>query len=294
MNSKKKDLGPVIGGQAVMEGVMMRHKNNVAIAVRKPSKKITIKKKTINSWQNKCKFFKLPFVRGVYSLFESLVVGLGALTYSANESIDKEEEKISNKEIAITMLVAFVFAIGLFVLLPFFLSTLIVKENFLFNVLDGVIRIIIFFLYIVIISRIKDIKTVFQYHGAEHKAVHTYEAGKKLTVKNAKGYSPLHPRCGTSFLLIVLFVSIVVFSFILSDAWVVKLLGRVILLPVIAGVAYEILKISAKYNRNIFFRMLTVPGLTLQRLTTAEPDDEQLKVALKSLSVVLDMEDNKK
>ena len=282
-----------IGGQAVMEGVMVRSRYNMAVAVRRPDKKISVRKTEIDSWQKKWSFFRWPFIRGIYSLFETLITGIEALTYSANESIEDGDDKISKKELVITLGIAILFAVGLFVILPFVLSRLITKDDFAFNIIDGVIRIFVFLLYILIISRIKDIKTIFQYHGAEHKAVHAYEAGKKLTVKEAKPFSTLHPRCGTSFLIIVLVISIIVFSLIMTKSWIIKLLSRIILLPIIAGVSYEFLKLTAKYQGSSFFRIISVPGLALQRLTTSEPDDKQLEVALKSLSSVLSMENGK-
>ena len=282
----KNRFDHAVGGQAVIEGVMMRCKNRVAIAVRKPNDKISLKKQKINSLTSKS-FFKWPFIRGIIILIETLIFGIKALNYSANESLDQEEEKISNWELVITTTVAFIFAILIFIILPLYLTKLTTTDGFWFNLIDGIIRIAIFILYIVAISRMKDVKTLFQYHGAEHKAVACYEAGEPVTVKNAKKYTTVHQRCGTTFLIIVLVISIIVFSLIITESFLIKVLGRILLMPVIAGISYELLKLGAKYDKNILMRILVAPGLLLQKLTTKEPNDRQLAVSVKAINAVI-------
>jgi uncharacterized protein YqhQ len=275
-----------VGGQAVIEGVMMRCKDKYSVAVRKPNDKISLKKDKISSWTTK-PFFKLPFIRGLVMLIETLILGIKTLNYSANESLDEVDEKISTWELIATTAVSLLFAIGLFLLLPLYLTKLTATDGFWFNLIDGVIRIAIFVLYIVVISMMADVKTLFQYHGAEHKAVACFEAGEKVTVKNAKKYSTVHRRCGTTFLIIVLVISILIFSLIVTDSFWIKLLGRILLMPVIAGISYELLKFGAKYPKFILLRILVAPGLWLQRLTTREPTNRQLEVSVKALNAVV-------
>jgi uncharacterized protein YqhQ len=281
------------GGQAVIEGVMMRGPHESAIAVRLPDGKIDVTHLKLSSWTTKS-YLKLPLIRGFVALVDSLIVGTRALTLSANRSIGEEEngeEELGFWEFALTIGVAFGMGLLLFVGLPAGIAHLlkgkaagIVWQNFL----EGGIRLALFFLYILLISRLKDIQRVFQYHGAEHKAIFAYEAGQELTVDNARSHSRLHPRCGTSFLLIVVVVSIFVFAFVgLHPLWW-RILSRVILMPLVAGIAYEILKLTSRHLETPGFRWLIVPGLLLQKLTTREPDDDQLEVALAALKGVLD------
>jgi len=283
----------MIGGQAVMNGVMMRSPNYYSVAVRSDKGKIIVKREKIKGSKNK--FLKLPFVRGIKALIDNLVIGTRALIYSADAGFDKKEEKISTKEIVITLLLSAVLAVGIFVLLPLFLARVFTgllhyQSGLLFNIIDGVLRIIIFIIYIYLISLMKDVKILFQYHGAEHKSVNCYEHGKKLEIKNIMKYSTEHKRCGTSFLIIVLIISIFVFSVITSDNFLIKLASRIVLIPVIAGVSYEILKLSAKYEHNLFFRILSAPGLWVQKVTTGEPDKKQIEVALAALKDVMKAE----
>lgn len=293
-----------IGGQAVIEGVMMRSKNFIVTAVRKKGK-IIYKKDKI---KKKPKFLQLFFIRGIVNLIEMLVIGIKALNWSAYQQ-SEEEEEISNWAITLTLIIAFVFAIGLFVLLPYILTYLIgIKETqnpILFNVIDGIIKIAIFILYVYIISLIKEVRKVFQYHGAEHKAVFCYEDNKKLTIENAKKYLTLHPRCGTAFLMIVIIISIFLFSFIpiivksiypeINNLfWPLRrtllFTARILLLPIIAGFSYETLKFGAKHQKNPIFRYLTLPGLWIQKITTKEPNKKQLEVGLFALKEVLKLE----
>ena len=281
------DKKPNIGGQAVIEGVMMRNANAVATAVREPSGTITVKNEKIISIAERFPILKKTMLRGVVALGESLVVGLKALSYSAQMAGD-EGETLSDKEIVLTMIFSLCLTIVLFVIIPTAAAKYVhsaIKDPMLLNLAEGGLRMLIFFLYIYGISRMKDIKRVFQYHGAEHKTIHAYEAGVPLTVENVQKFSTLHPRCGTSFLLIVMIVSILMFAFLgWPDLWM-RILSRIILLPVVAGISYEIIRYAGR-SENKFVKFATLPGLWLQNLTTNEPDDEQVEVAIRALEEV--------
>ena len=285
-----------IGGQAVLEGVMMRAPRSLAIAVRRPSGDISVKSETVVPLSERFPIVKLPIVRGAVALFSSLIIGIKALNFSANEALAEEDEKeeLSDWAIGGTMAAAFGFGILLFFIMPLYLTKLMVPvigdSNIVFNLVDGVIRVAVFLIYIVAISRMADIQRVFQYHGAEHKSIFAFEAGEELTVDNVRKYSCLHPRCGTSFLLIVMLVSILVFSLI-PKLWpfYLKAGSRIFLLPVIAGLSYEVLKWTAKHDSHPLVKMVISPGLALQRLTTREPDDGQIEVAIKSMEVALEL-----
>lgn len=281
-----------IGGQAVIEGVMIRSPNYYSIAVRKPDDKISVKSEKIDTFFSRHKIFKKIFIRGIAQLIEMLIIGVKTLTYSANESAgEKDDEKLSFWEILFTLGFAFGFAIILFVLLPLFFSRLLTSSNgFLFNLIDGVLRIAVFFVYLLIISQLKDVKRIFEYHGAEHKSVHCYEKGLPLTVKNVKKYSTLHARCGTSFIMIVLVISILVFSLVTTSNFLLKFLSRIILIPIIAGISYEFLKLFARYENKPLVKILLYPGMFLQKLTTKEPDEKQIEVAIASVKAVLKLE----
>jgi uncharacterized protein YqhQ len=283
------------GGQAVIEGVMMRSPLKYAIAVRKPDKEIILKIGKLKSLSDKFKFLKWPIFRGIINLIESLVLGLKALTYSAEQATG-EEEKINSVEMFFTILIAFGLFIVFFIAFPTaiarymdkYLSNLIV-----YNLFEGMLRIGIFITYLFFISKIKDIKRVFEYHGAEHKVIYAYEAGEELNVNDVKKYSTLHPRCGTSFIFIVLVISILVFSLLGKQTLLLRIAYRIAIIPLIAGISYEILKLSAKNINKTFVKWAVMPGLWFQRLTTSEPDDAQIEVAIKALEGVLP-EDNKK
>jgi uncharacterized protein YqhQ len=277
------------GGQAIIEGVMMRSPFKYAIAVRKPDKEIILKTGKLRSLSNRIKFLKWPIFRGIINLIESLTLGLKALTYSAEQATG-EEDKINNVEMFFTILIAFVLFILIFIALPTtiaryldrYLSGLIV-----YNLFEGILRIGIFIFYLYFISKIKDIKRVFEYHGAEHKVIYAYEAGEELNVDNVKKYSTLHPRCGTSFIFIVLIISILVFSLLGKQTLLLRITYRVAIIPLIAGLSYEILKLSAKNMDKIFIKWVVMPGLWFQKLTTKEPDEAQIEVAIKALKGVL-------
>lgn len=277
------------GGQAVIEGVMMRGPEELAIAVRKPDNEIVLEERPINSVTKRYPFLKWPFLRGTIALFESLIIGIQALTFSANQAADGEEEELSNWELTITVAVAMGLGILLFVVTPASIARLlyVLKSTALIVFLEGLVRISIFLIYVLIISRMKDIQRVFQYHGAEHKVIHAYEAGDELTVANAQQHSTLHPRCGTSFLLIVMVIMIFLFSFIGKPPLLIRIAYKIVLLPVVAGISYEIIKLSGKYARSPIMKIIITPGLWLQRLTTREPDDGQVEVAIKAFIAVL-------
>ncbi|HTP63863.1 MAG TPA: DUF1385 domain-containing protein [Geobacteraceae bacterium] len=291
-----------IGGQAVIEGVMMRAPRSVAIAVRRPNGEIVVRKDMVVPLSERFPVVKLPIVRGAVALFSSLVTGIKALNFSANEAMAEEERKdegkneLSSWAMAGTMAVAFAFGILLFFLLPLYATKLLTQlavisdNNIIFNLVDGAIRVAVFLLYIWSISMMKDIQRVFQYHGAEHKSIFAFEAGDELTVANVRRYSRLHPRCGTSFLLIVMLVSIVIFSTI-PKLWpfYMKAGARIVFLPLIAGVSYEFLKWSAKNDKSSLVKLVIAPGLALQKLTTREPDDNQLEVAIRSMQEALEV-----
>jgi len=271
-----------VGGQAVIEGVMMRNKERYAVAVRLPNGKIKTKIEKSTSYP---KIFSYFFIRGIVGLAYQLSDGLKALIWSSNQQLEKEE-KLSNKELALTILSSFIGVIVLFVLLPFLAAHYLRAQGVWFNVLDGIFRIMVFLIYLGIISRMKEVRTLFQYHGAEHKSIYCYEAGKTLTVENVKKYSRFHPRCGTSFIFIVLLLSILVFSFI-TGSWWMKLVGRIVLIPVIAGIGYEIIKLSSRFQSNPLVKILITPGLWLQHITTQEPTDKQIEVGIKALKAVV-------
>lgn len=298
-----------IGGQAIIEGVMMRGPGKIAIAVRKPNGEIDVKVEDSVPIAKRHKILGLPIVRGAVSLFESMAIGLKALTYSASFFEEPEEEdkfdkflksklgdKTDNYIIGFSMVIAFAVAIGLFFILPTFAASVIKKitsNTILINLLEGALRLIVFFLYLFVISKMKEIQRVFEYHGAEHKSIFCYEAELPLTPQNAQKFDTLHPRCGTNFMFIVMAISIVIFSFLGWPGLLERIVSRIVLLPVVAGVSYEVLKWFGKSDSTIA-KILMYPGLMLQRLTTRKPDDSQLEVAIAALKAVMpDGEDDK-
>ncbi len=274
-----------VGGQAIIEGVMMKGVDKVAAAVR-TKKGIKIEVFPFHSLTKKNFLLRLPFIRGVIFLGEMLVIGLKTLSWSANQQAGKDEQ-ISSVEMTITMVISFVLGIGLFVGLPYFLSWLLAEQKTVaFNVLDGIFRLAVFLGYLLLISMMKDVKRLFQYHGAEHKAVHCYEAKLPLIPKNVQKFSTIHPRCGTSLIVFVIAVSIVVFSLIQFDAWYWNVLSRVIVIPLIAGISYELLKFTAT-SRFFLLRMIAAPGMWVQKITTKQPTDDQVEVAIAALKKVI-------
>lgn len=286
-----------IGGQAVIEGVMMKNKDKYAIAVRKPDKEIEIKTEEHTSLTKKNKILSFPVVRGVVAFIESLQLGMNTLTYSSSFLEEEEgkptEEKSETKEnvlMVITVLFAILLAIGIFIMLPFFVSEAlrkIVPSVQLRGLIEGVIRVVLFVSYVKAISLMEDIKRVFMYHGAEHKTINCVENGLELTIENVKKQSKAHKRCGTSFLLVVMFVSILFFLFIVVDNMWLRMLLRLLLIPVVAGVAYEFIRLAGRSESKVV-EVLSKPGIWLQSLTTKEPEDDMIEVAIASVDAVFD------
>ena len=278
---------PVVGGQAVIEGVMMRGFGKVATAVREPTGKIGVQVKPVHSIAEKYPVLKLPFLRGSVTLIESLVLGMRSLSFSA-QAAGEEDEQLSDSELALTIIFALAVACGLFIAVPTFAAKFLhelTDDPLIFNLAEGFLRLAIFVLYIFAISQMSDIQRVFQYHGAEHKTIFCYEADLPLTVENVRKFPRLHPRCGTAFLLIVMIVSIFVFAFLgWPDLWL-RILSRILLLPVVAGIAYEIIRFAGR-SKNPLVHVAILPGLWLQYLTTREPDDSMIEVAIASLEAV--------
>ena len=302
-----------IGGQAVLEGVMMRGPKDIAVAVRKSDGEIVVDKKPVSSITAKYPFLKWPIIRGVVSFIESMVLGVKTLMFSAELYDTGEEdptyepskfdlwlEKVfGNKDVVIytSVIISLFLAVGLFIFLPALITkytTWFIQHDVVRSLIEGCVRMGIFVLYIFLVSRMKDIQRVFQYHGAEHKTIACYEHGEALTVENVKKYSRLHPRCGTSFLIEVMIISVIVFSFISwSNIWV-RIGLKLLLMPLVAGIAYEFIKLAGRSDHPIV-QLINKPGLWLQHLTTREPDGEQIEVGIRSLEEVLtgDKEDDK-
>lgn len=280
-----KRAGTNYGGQALIEGVMMLDRGKAVVAVRNPQGEIILREKHL---PQPLRVASLPFVRGCYSLWSSLKLGLWALLLSAQVATP-EEEGLSKGETAITMVIAVFLAVGLFVVVPVWLGVVIGKSlpSVWINLIEGAIRLIFLFGYIYGISRIKEIRRVFQYHGAEHKVINAWENGEPLESEAVRKYSTVHKRCGTSFLFLVVISSIILFSILGNGDLVYRVLSRLLLLPLVAGLGYEILKLSSLYSGSILFRAISAPGLWLQKLTTREPDAAQLEVALAALKALL-------
>ena len=280
------------GGQAVIEGVMMRGRDSAAIAVRKPSGEISVDMREIDNSRRPA-ILKAPFIRGTVMLIESLVLGMNALMYSANESAE-EEEQLSGGEVALSLVVALGLFVLLFIVLPNVIVAFIQKRIssiVLVNLIEGALRVAIFIVYLVAISQMHDIQRVFAYHGAEHKTIAAWEAGEALTVENARRHGTAHARCGTNFLLIVMLVSVLIYSLLGRQALWERIVTRILLLPVLAGVSYELLKIAGRPNPSTVVKWARAPGLALQRLTTREPDDSMLEVAIVSLQAVIEKDE---
>ncbi len=305
----KKALKTSIGGQAVIEGVMMRGPHKIATAVRKLDGEIIIDEKPIGEGR-KNRFFKLPIIRGCINFFDSMIVGIKALMFSAKFfDIDEDgnqleenpgkfekwlneklgSERATEAVIYISVCLSLFLSVGLFILLPAVIAGFLkglIENHILLTLAEGVVRISIFVIYIALVSKMEDIKRVFMYHGAEHKSIHCFENGEELTVENVRKHSRLHPRCGTSFLLIVMVISIIVFSFISWNNPFIRLVLRLALLPVVAGISYEIIKFAGRHD-NLLTRIISAPGKWFQYITTNEPDDSQIEVAIASLKAVI-------
>lgn len=316
-SQKSYKIDFAIGGQALIEGVMMRSPNFISIALRKPNKRIKYKNYPFRSLIKKIKWLDVVIIRGMINLVEMMVWGIKALNYSAAVYAEDQTAKLKekptpkkqNKSLRIivgiiyglfTLAFSLVLALFLFKFLPLWITTffsqkiqIVSQKQIIFNLIDGVIKMSFFILYVFLISLIPDITRVFEYHGAEHKAVFTYEKGLPLTVKNAKPQSRFHPRCGTSFILVVVLISILIYTIVpQSDVFIVKFFQRLALLPLIAGISYEFLKWTARHQENKIVKFLVTPGLMFQKLTTREPDEQQLKIGLSALEKALKLEKN--
>jgi uncharacterized protein YqhQ len=278
-------MADAIGGQAVIEGVMMLSAGRVATAVRKESGQIILNVDRFKSL-TRFKLLGLPFVRGIVSLFEMMFLGMKMLTWSANQQ--DEEESLSAGALVVTFVTSIAAALGLFVGLPYLLTYVVTADRGLFfNIIDGIFRLLIFLVYVSGISLMSDVSRIFQYHGAEHKTVNCHEKGMRLTPKNVLTCSRIHPRCGTSLIVFVLGISIVLFSIIKSPVWYINIGLRILLIPVIAGASYELIKWSSRRPDNSVLRLLIKPGLWTQELTTREPSAKQCEVAIKAIKAVL-------
>lgn len=303
-----------VGGQAVIEGIMMRGPKKYAVAIKKYNGNILLDKGDVKSVKDKFKFLNIFILRGIVAFFESLILGMKTLIYSADYFdmeeksmedkfvVSKEEEiavenreKIDKQEgwvVFISLVLAIVFCIAIFFILPSFVASMFFNnvdadQRILFNLTEGGIRIVLFFVYLFLVSLMKDVRRVFQYHGAEHKTINCYEAGDELTVANVKKYSRFHPRCGTSFLFIVMLISIVVFSFVPSSNLIITILARILMLPIVAGISYEIIAFMGMLKGKLG-KILTMPGMWFQCFTTREPDDLQIFIAITALNSALE------
>lgn len=304
MSKKKQTRYSGIGGQAVLEGVMMKNKDKYAVAVRKPNGEIDVEVEEYKGIAGESKLAKLPFIRGVFSFIDSLVLGMKVTMHSAS-FYEEEEEQPSKTEqrlskilgdkaddimMGFTVVLSVIIAVALFMLLPFFISDFLgryIRNASVIAIIEGIVRILIFLGYILAITMMKDIKRLYMYHGAEHKCINCIEKGRPLTVKNVKRCSRQHKRCGTSFLLFVVLVSVVVFFFIRVDNLALKLVLRLALVPVIAGISYELIRLAGRSD-NIIVNLISKPGLWMQKLTTKEPDEDMIEVAIASVEAVFD------
>jgi len=280
------------GGQAVIEGVMMRGQKTMVTAVRRPGGGVAIETEPLPSIYTG-RLRRTPLIRGIIVLIEALVLGIKTLLYSANVSLEDEEEKISGVAVWATITVALAFAIALFFMAPLFITKLLdpyINSSLVFNLIEGLIRLVIFVVYLKLVGLLPDIKRIFAYHGAEHKAVNAYEDGVTLEVEAARGYNTAHMRCGTSFLFVVLIIAIVVFALVGRPSLWLMVLSRVLLIPFIAAFGYEVIYFGANHAKNGLVKAVLAPGLLLQALTTKEPDDSQLEVALSALRKLVEIE----
>lgn len=304
MAKKKRKCYSGIGGQAVLEGVMMKNGEKYAVAVRKADGNIVVEPENYQGILHESKIKNLPFIRGIFNFLDSLILGMRALNYSASfyEEEDEKETALDRKMDSLTggnsekflntvvTVISIVLAVAIFVVLPYFISSLFegfIRNASLMTIIEGIIRIVIFLAYVIGISAMKDIRRLYQYHGAEHKCINCIEKGRPLTVHNVMRSSRLHRRCGTSFIFFVLFVSIVLFFFIRVDNVAQKVILRILLMPVVAGISYEIIRLAGRTD-NIFVRIISAPGMWIQKITTKEPDENMVEVAIASVEAVFD------
>jgi uncharacterized protein YqhQ len=283
-SQRKDESSLAFGGQALIEGVMMRSRTHLVMCVRQPTNEILTHNEKIESVSERYKILGLPFLRGIVGLVETLYLGIKGIFFSANAVLE-EEEKFTYKELAAAVALALVLA-SFFFVAPFLLTTLFNLTGILFNVIEAVMRLTMFLLYLALISMWGEFRRILQYHGAEHKTINAHEAGAALDVENVRKFSRLHPRCGTSFIFIVVIVAILLFSLMPDLGFAARLAYRLLLIPVIGAISYELLKLSGKYRHSIITRILTAPGLAFQRLTTKEPNDDMIEVAIKAVKEV--------
>ncbi|MBE3565813.1 MAG: DUF1385 domain-containing protein [Thermogemmatispora sp.] len=294
VGSLHKVVRPSYGGQAVIEGVMIRGRELVVTAVRRGEDEVALRTKRFVPWASRWPILKRPFLRGVVALVESLIIGLDALAFSASQFAEEEEVSFSARDLVLTLALAFGLTVLLFIVFPALVARMLspyIASNLFLNLAEGAVKVAVFVLYILAITLFPDIRRVFQYHGAEHKTLNAYEAGEPLQVERVRPYKTVHPRCGTNFILLVLLVSVFLFSFFGRPPFLERVLLHLAILPLVAGVSYEILKLAGKEDAPPFLRYLALPGLWLQYLTTREPDDGQIEVAIRSLSEVLKEEE---
>lgn len=293
-----------IGGQAVLEGVMMKHRNMYAVAVRRPDQEVEVEVDEYHGILEDTVWVKIPFIRGIFVFLDSLILGMRALNLSASYYEDENEKPTAADKVAdevtggrgekilaaVTVVISFALAIGLFVVLPYWISTLLgrfIRSASLLAIVEGAVRILIFLIYIVAITAMKDIRRLYMYHGAEHKCINCLESGEELTVENVRRASRFHKRCGSSFIVFVVLVSVVLFFFIRVDNPLLRILLRIALIPVIAGISYELIRLAGR-SSNPVIELLSLPGLWTQRLTTKEPDDQMIEVGIASVEAIYD------
>ena len=284
--TRKKEPSLAFGGQALIEGVMMRSGSNMVICVRQPNDCIVTHNEEIRSLVKKHRVLGLPFLRGIILLFETMYYGMKGIFFSANVAMEEEEEEFTWKEYLLIIVMVFAMS-GFFVTVPFLLSTYLKLTGLLFNVVESTSRLTLFILYLYLVSRWGEFRRVLQYHGAEHKAINAYEAGAPLDPESVSKYSRLNPRCGTSFLFIVVIMSIAMFSLIPRAGFLMRLAYRMLLIPVIGAASYELLKLSDRHRDSGIMKIIITPGLAFQRLTTKEPDRDMIEVAVKALEEVI-------
>ncbi|MEI8171935.1 MAG: DUF1385 domain-containing protein [Deltaproteobacteria bacterium] len=286
----KPDSEDIAGGQAIIEGVMMRHGNKIASAVRKPDKEIAIREQYYVPLTKRYKFLGLAFVRGLVTLFEMIVIGMKSLLFSAELALTEDEKKPKGWELTVSMMISFTTAIFFFVVVPAYSFSLLkyyIANTLLLNIVEGFIRLGIFICFLGATLLMEDMRRVFMYHGAEHKTVFAWEDGQDLTVENVRKYSTRHPRCGTSFILVVMIISILVFSLLGRPDFLHRVFYKLMLLPVVAGISYEIIRFTGKYRHFGWVRVLSWPGLLLQKITTREPTEDQIEIAIAAMKKVV-------
>lgn len=280
----KEEPSLAFGGQALIEGVMIRSRSHVVMCVRQPNNEILTHAEEIDSISKRYRVLGLPFLRGIIALFETMYLGVKGIYFSANAVLE-EEERFTWKEFAIAVAMALALS-SFFFVAPFLLTSFFNLSGVIFNIVEAGVRLSIFLIYLTLIAKWSEFRRILQYHGAEHKAINAHEAKMTLNVENAKKFSRLHPRCGTSFIFIVLLVSILLFSIMPNLGFMVRLAYRVVLIPVIGSISYELLRLTDKHKNSLAARVLAMPGLGFQRLTTREPDDDMMEVALKAVEEV--------